>query len=108
MANDMRAEREKRLELEIAECKRKFRARPVPAHVTQPLYEQKRVNDELRRNKLKEMSRVANEERTVVSNSSKVSKSASFMDQTGTATQVGEFQAQPLPKFYFNEFAEEE
>jgi protein FAM161A len=43
LVREMQDEREKRIDAEIRECSRKFRANPVPAHVYLPLYEKHKV-----------------------------------------------------------------
>ena len=57
LARELQDEREKRIEAEIRECKRKFKATPIPAHVHLPLYEQKKAEEKLRKLKLKQTSK---------------------------------------------------
>lgn len=115
MINEMRDEREKRIEAEIRECKKKFKAKPVPAHVKEPLYENQRAADNFRKQKLREMQQeytykvteLENEQEAKLNQlTSKDYKSTGPKKQTNATTET--FNAQPLPDFYFNEFANEE
>lgn len=82
--HEMREEREKRIEAEIRECKRKFKARPVPKHVTLPLYEQKLRQDEMRKQKLRQMNREYTEKAAMLvdARTNCLSKSVSATDLT--------------------------
>lgn len=118
--NEMREERERRIEAEIRECKKKFKAKPVPKHVRMPLYEQQRAQDEMRKQKIREMSRETHDKISTLNSMQQeklengtiqqqqqhtVVKSPNAMRRSQTQA---EFTAQPLPSFYFNENAEEE
>lgn len=111
--NEMREERERRIEAEIRECKKKFKAKPVPKHVRMPLYEQQRAQDEMRKQKIREMSRETHDKISTLSaiqqeqmeQQKAMVKSPNAVRRSQTQA---EFTAQPLPSFYFNETAEEE
>jgi hypothetical protein len=120
LIKEIQENREKRLDEELKECKRKFKAQPVPAHVTLPLYEQRKMEEDLRKYRLKQMSKEYSEKVIKPFNLTE-SKSSSMKNLNTTSvsdTEVkneqkktaknSEFIAQPLPDFYFNEFADEE
>jgi len=98
VASEMRAERERRVQAEIDECRKKFRARPVPRHVHEKRFEQQRAEEAERRERarqVREMSE-AGVARSLVGGGTEAKKEAA------------EFSAQPMPKFYFEEMTEEE
>lgn len=103
--NEMREEREKRLEAEARECQRKFKARPVPAHVKMPLYEQRRLNEELKKSQLRELRRDYAEKSNHLNDSRNMTKSSNELRKSDKKVQ---FNAQPLPEFYFNPYADDE
>ena len=116
LLKEMQEERERRIEAEIKECKRKFKAQPVPAHVNLPIYEQRRLDEELRKYKLKEMSkeymekisRPFNLTDTTKKFNPKETAAKTAADASQYDVKKKEFNAQPLPDFYFNEYADEE
>ena len=101
--NEMREEREKRLEAEARECQKKFKARPVPAHVKLPLYEQRRLYQDLKKSQLREMRR---EYANCMEESKTMNRSASELRKSDN--KKVQFNAQPLPEFYFNPNADDE
>jgi hypothetical protein len=107
LAREMQDEREKRIDAEIKECNRKFKANPVPAHVYLPLYEKHKMNEELRKEKLKKSSKdyMDKVSRPFNLTKKKITGTDSLRERRhsyseGTETQT-EFVAQPLPEFYF-------
>ena len=109
LLKEMQEEREKRIEAELRETKRKFKANPVPAHVILPLYEKKLVDEELRKHKIKRMSKEYLEKVSKpfnLTDNKKISNrqrrhSLSYDDEENN--RKAEFNAQPLPEFYNNE-----
>ena len=109
LLREMQDEREKRIETEIRECKNKFKANPVPAHVYKPLYEKKKVDEEYRKQKLKAMSkeyskkvsRPFNLTDTNKNSESKRQRRHSFSGEK--IEKKVDFVAHPLPEFYYNE-----
>lgn len=109
LLKEMQEEREKRIEAELRETKRKFKANPVPAHVILPLYEKKLVDEELRKHKIKRMSKEYLEKVSKpfnLTDNKKISNrqrrhSLSYEDEENN--RKAEFNAQPLPEFYNNE-----
>lgn len=109
LAREMQDEREKRIENEIRECKRKFKASPVPHHVMLPLYEQKKVGEEIRKHKIKKMSKEYMEKVSKPFNLTESKRFAkershSFSEGDNNTTEVKtNFNAQPIPDFYFDD-----
>jgi len=109
----MQEEREKRLEAELKECQRKFKANPVPSHVYLPLYEQRKLDEKFRQDKLKKMSKEYAEKVVKPFNltdqkNQKNQKSVrerrhSYSEGQVSNRQTLKFNAQPLPEFYNNE-----
>ena len=108
LLREMQDEREKRIEAEIRECKKKFKARPVPAHVYLPLYEKKKLDEELRKHKLKKASKDYLEKVLRPFNITDIKKTKrqrrhSFSGENLNTEKKVDFVAQPMPEFYFNE-----
>ena len=109
LARELQDEREKRIEAEIRECKKKFKASPIPAHVHLPLYEKKKADEKLRKLKLKESSKEYLEKNSKPFNLTDTKKSAASTLRerrhsfTEGETNKSEFTAKPLPEFYFED-----
>lgn len=108
LLKEMQEEREKRIEAELKETRRKFKANPVPAHVMLPLYEKKLVDEELRKHKIKRMSKEYMEKVSKPFNLTETGKKSSLRQRRhsysgDTEEKKTEFYAQPLPEFYNNE-----
>lgn len=111
--NEMRDEREKRIEAEILECKKKFRARPVPAHVKKPLFSQAQSNEDIRKQRLREMKNEYSKKVSTLnenySNKLKDSKTEFLTPNNDFNNEkTMEYKANPMPNFYYNENADEE
>ena len=109
LARELQDEREKRIEAEIRECKKKFKATPIPAHVHLPLYEKKIAEEKLRKIKLKETSKEYLEKNSKPFNLTDMKKTSlrerrhSFTEGESDKTDRTEFAANPLPNFYFED-----
>jgi protein FAM161A len=109
LARELQDEREKRIEAEIRECKKKFKATPIPAHVHLPLYEKKIAEEKLRKLKLKETSKEYLEKNSKPFNLTDMKKTSlrerrhSFTEGESNKTDRTEFAANPLPNFYFED-----
>ena len=109
---EMQLEREKRIEAELIETKRKFKANPVPAHVVLPLYEKKLIDEELRKHKIKRLSKEYLEkvskpfnltDTATLKNKTKERPHSVCGNNTVEMNKKSEFNANPLPEFYLNE-----
>ncbi|CAF1013326.1 unnamed protein product [Brachionus calyciflorus] len=108
VAREMQDEREKRIEAELRECSKKFRAQPVPAHVMVPLYEKLKNEEELRKIKLKKMSQEYMEKVSKPFNLTETKKKEVTKERRHSFSEgQTEFNAQPLPEFYFNDELDE-
>jgi hypothetical protein len=109
LTRELQDEREKRIEAEIRECKRKFKATPIPAHVQLPLYEKKIAEEKLRKLRLKEASKEYLEKNSKPFNLTDAKKTSlrerrhSFTEGESNKTDRAEFAANPLPNFYFED-----
>lgn len=107
LVREMQDEREKRIDAEIKECNRKFKANPVPAHVYLPLYEKHKMSEELRKEKLKKTSKdyMDKVSRPFNLTKKKTTSSDSLRERRHSYTEgtqnQSEFIAQPLPEFYY-------
>jgi len=99
---EMRQERERRLEAELEECRKKFKARPVPRHVKENLYERKQLEEAMKKEKAKIVREISERGAARV-----LAREAEFIEKK-KETDKGDFSAQPLPRFYFNEPTDEE
>jgi hypothetical protein len=103
----MKEKREREIEAELKETERQFKARPVPAHIVLPLYEQKMMEEEARKISLKEkgkeyLDKVVKPFHLTDNNSNtnnKNRRSVSFSEGEKNT----DFIAQPMPNFYHNE-----
>lgn len=105
-ARETQDEREKRIEAELIECSKKFRAQPVPAHVSVPLYEKIKNEEELRKIRLKKMSKEYMNKVCKPFNLTEPKKKQKERRHSYSEGQ-NEFNAQPLPDFYFDEELDE-
>lgn len=108
LSREMQDERDKRIEAELRECNKKFRAAPVPAHVMVPLYEKLKQEEEMRKFKLKKMSQEYMDKVSKPFNLTDYKKKESVARERRHSFSEGqsesfEFNAQPLPEFYFND-----
>lgn len=105
-ARESQDEREKRIEAELRECSKKFRAQPVPAHVSIPLFEKLKNEEELRKMRLKKMSK---EYMDKICKPFKLTEPKNKEKERRHSYSEGqsEFNAQPLPDFYFDEEMDE-
>lgn len=118
MSRETQEDRDKRADAEVRECNIQFKAQPVPTHVMLPVYQKLKMEEELRKIKLKQMSKEylekvskpfnlsyqkknnANSSTTSSKNTSVRERRHSFTDSKET---MKDFRAQPLPDFYYNE-----
>jgi hypothetical protein len=112
LLKEMQEERERRIEAELKEAKRKFKANPVPAHVVLPLYQKRLVDEELRKHKIKRMSKEYLEKIPkpfkLTDTTNKIRErphSATFDNDRSEELnkKPTDFNANPLPEFYLNE-----
>lgn len=104
LARELQEERDKRIEAEIRECKNKFKANPIPAHVHMPLYEQQQESQKLRKQKLKQSSKKYLENNSRPFNLTETSKTSRERRHSFTEGGGGsEFSAKPLPDFYYED-----
>jgi hypothetical protein len=110
-SQETREEREKRIETELRECKRQFKATPAPVHVMLPLYEKLKMEEEVRKIRLKKMSQEYMEKNSRPFKLTETKKGASVKERRHSYTEgqdleaecAKEFYARPLPEFYYNE-----
>lgn len=105
LVREMQDEREKRIDAELKESHRKFKAQPVPAHVYLPLYEKHKINEEMRKQKLKQVSK---DYLLKVSKPFQLTKSTrerrhSYSEGQEDKKYLNDFVAQPMPDFYYND-----
>jgi protein FAM161A len=104
---ETREEREARAEAELRECKRQFKANPAPAHITLPLYEKIKMEEELRKMRLKKASQEYMERVARPFNLTEPKRGGSVKERRHSFTEGDQqdtaFYAQPLPEYYFNE-----
>ena len=104
---ETREEREKRIDAELREVKKKFKANPAPVHVMLPLYEKLKMEEDLRKIRLKMMSqeymkKVSKPFNLTESRKGKRVKERRHSFSEGEQKKSAEFHAQPLPDFYFD------
>jgi hypothetical protein len=106
LTNEVKNQREKIMEDEIREGKRKFRANPVPPQVYLPLYEKLQMENEMRKMKLKKSSKEYMESVSKPFNLTEPKKvSVKVRRHSFSEGQNDDFKfsANPLPEFYTNE-----
>jgi hypothetical protein len=120
LIREMEHEREKKADSELKECNRKFKANSVPIHVQLPLYEKIRLEDELRKRKLKRISQdymkkvvkpfnLSEPKRLIRSNSyagelnHSIDRSEQRASSVKNELKKFEFTAKPLPAFYYED-----
>jgi protein FAM161A len=107
-------QREKRIETDLRESKKQFKANPAPAHTLIPLYQKLKMEEELRKIRLKKMSQEYMEKVCKpfnLTDSKKDQKTQSLKERRHSYSEglqnnesnVKSFTAQPMPDFYFNE-----
>ena len=96
-------------EAELKECNKQFKARPLPAHVTKPLFEEKKQEEELRKLRLRLESKEYLESVQKPFSITERQRRHSFSGQTEHEDNlINQFVANPLPEFYFdNEYLSE-
>ncbi len=94
-------------EAELDECNKQFRATPMPSHVSKPIYEEKKREEELRKLRLRLESKEYLE--SVPRPFKLTERRHSFSGQTELEEDIiQDFTANPLPEFYFdNEYLSE-
>lgn len=98
---EIEAERLAKLQAELDECNKKFKAQPIPAHVFLPLFEEKQREEELRKLRLKLASKEYHEKVSKPFNLTNDKKNNSY-DKNDTNENTN-FVANPLPDFYFSD-----
>jgi hypothetical protein len=109
-SQETREEREKRIEAELRECTKKFKATPAPVHVMLPLYEKLKMEEEVRKIRLKKMSQEYMEKVSRPFKLTEPKRSASVKERRHSfaegeleSERSKEFYAKPLPEFYYND-----
>ena len=99
----------KKKEAELEECNKQFKATPLPAHVTKPLYEEIKQEEELRKLRIRLESKEYLENVSKPFNLTERERRHSFSGQTELEEGLlDKFTANPLPEFYFdNEYLSE-
>jgi hypothetical protein len=99
----------KKQEAELEECNKQFKATPLPSHVTKPIYEEIKQEEEYRKLRLKLESKEYLESVSKPFKLSERERRHSFSGHTEHEEDITDkFVANPLPEFYFdNEYLSE-